>query len=366
MIFPDFCNAKIIGSSKKHKVPAINTSMFQRLQQKWKVNGLQLVLILCTFAIGGSLTGFVGRRLMNFMAVERGWLWAIVYIIIITLIWPVSVLLVSLFFGQYRFFLGYLKKIGRRMGVVRQESKVKSQELKKIEQLEPGYQQLTINGTHATDDSRLTTNLAIFASGAGSNTQKIIDNFRGSNHIKISLIICNKPGAGVLNIAAKENIPAVLIDKEKFFRGNAYTDELREHTIDFIILAGFLWKIPAALIKAYRGKIVNIHPALLPKYGGKGMYGRHVHEAVINGKEKESGITIHYVDEHYDHGDAIFQARCAVLEDDTAELLAQRIHMLEHEHYPRVIENILAKSSKEKKEFKEYSSKPKSSKEKRR
>jgi phosphoribosylglycinamide formyltransferase-1 len=191
--------------------------------------------------------------------------------------------------------------------------------------------------------------IAIFASGAGSNAQKIIDHFRKSGDIKISLIVCNKPGAGVLNIAARENIPAILIDKEKFFRGNAYTDELKDHQIEFIILAGFLWKVPAALIKAYPGGIVNIHPALLPKYGGKGMYGNHVHAAVIDAKEKESGITIHYVDEHYDHGDAIFQAKCAVLENDTAESLAQRIHGLEHEHYPKVIEKILAKSSKEKK-----------------
>jgi len=188
--------------------------------------------------------------------------------------------------------------------------------------------------------------IAIFASGAGSNAQKIIDHFRQSGDIKISLIMCNKPGAGVLNIAARENIPAVLIDKEKFFRGNAYTDELIAHHIDFIILAGFLWKIPAPLIKAYPREIVNIHPALLPKYGGKGMYGNYVHEAVINAKEKESGITIHYVDEHYDHGDAIFQAKCAVLENDTAESLAKRIHSLEHEHYPEVIEKLLAKRAK--------------------
>ena len=187
-----------------------------------------------------------------------------------------------------------------------------------------------------------TLHIAIFASGAGSNAQKIIDHFRHSLHIKISLIVCNKPGAGVLTIASKENIPGLLLDKEKFFRGDAYINELKEKKIDFIILAGFLWKMPAALIKAYPKKIVNIHPALLPKYGGKGMYGLHVHEAVINAKERESGITIHYVDEHFDHGDAIFQATCAVFENDTAESLARRIHLLEHEHYPRVIERILA------------------------
>lgn len=133
----------------------------------------------------------------------------------------------------------------------------------------------------------------------------------------------------------------MLIDKEKFFRGNAYTDELKNAGIDFIVLAGFLWKIPSALIKAFPQKIVNIHPALLPKYGGKGMYGQFVHQAVIDNNEKESGITIHYVDEQYDHGDTIFQATCPVLENDTPGSLAQRIHQLEHAHYPGVIEGLL-------------------------
>ena len=185
------------------------------------------------------------------------------------------------------------------------------------------------------------TRIAIFASGAGSNAQKIIDHFRDSDRIKVSLVVCNKPGAGVLQIAAKEEIPSLVIEKEKFFRGNAYTDELKEAGIDFIILAGFLWKIPAALIRAYPGKIINIHPALLPAYGGKGMYGHHVHQAVIDHQEKESGITIHYVDEQYDHGDIIFQAKCPVLESDTADSLAGRIHQLEHQHYPAVIEQLL-------------------------
>jgi len=312
--------------------------MFQRLQQKWKVSGLQMVLILCTFAIGGSLTGFVGRRMMNFVSIEQDWLWIIVYILIITLLWPAAVLFVSVFFGQYRFFIGYLGKIGRRMGLAKKlgNTQMGTSNAPMRSTTSPGSH---LPGATGTPLARI----AIFASGAGSNAQKIIDHFRQSGHIKISLIVCNKPGAGVLSIASKENIPAILIDKEKFFRGNAYTDELKENSINFIILAGFLWKIPAALIKAFPGKIVNIHPALLPKYGGKGMYGNHVHEAVINAKEKESGITIHYVDEHYDHGDAIFQTTCNVLENDTAESLAQRIHLLEHEHYPQVIERILSR-----------------------
>ena len=189
--------------------------------------------------------------------------------------------------------------------------------------------------------SEIKHRLAIFASGAGSNAQKIIDHFRDSASVKIALIVCNKPGAGVINIAEKEGIPILLIEKELFFRGEAYVPQLQSAEVNFIVLAGFLWKVPQALINAYRNKIVNIHPALLPKYGGKGMYGNNVHQAVINAKEKESGITIHYVDEHYDHGDVIFQATCEVNEDDTAESLSEKIHRLEHEHFPNIIESLL-------------------------
>jgi phosphoribosylglycinamide formyltransferase-1 len=183
--------------------------------------------------------------------------------------------------------------------------------------------------------------LAIFASGAGSNAQNIIDHFRVHPFIKISLVVCNKPGAGVLAIAEKEKIPSLLIEKERFFRGDAYLKELREEKIDFIVLAGFLWKVPLTLLRNYPGKIINIHPALLPKYGGKGMYGQHVHEAVVVAKEKETGITIHYVDELYDHGMTIFQAKCMVEENDSPELVAQKIHLLEHAHYPRIIEQVI-------------------------
>jgi phosphoribosylglycinamide formyltransferase-1 len=183
--------------------------------------------------------------------------------------------------------------------------------------------------------------IAIFASGAGSNAAKIIDYFRSHSNIKISLIVCNKPGAGVLDIARREAIPTLLIEKEAFFRGAAYLDELRENKIDFIVLAGFLWKIPVALVKAWPGKIINIHPALLPRHGGKGMYGRYVHEAVVEAKETETGITIHYVDEFYDHGNVIFQERVAVTPDDTPETVAQKVHRLEHEHFPRIIEAVV-------------------------
>jgi len=185
--------------------------------------------------------------------------------------------------------------------------------------------------------------LAIFASGAGSNAQQIINYFRDSLVAKVVLIVCNKPGAGVVGIAEKENIPVLMIEKERFFRGNGYLPEFQNRNTDLIILAGFLWKIPQILIDHYPRRIIIIHPALLPKYGGKGMYGQYVHEAIINAGEVESGITIHYVDEHYDNGDVIFQTACPVVDGDNAATLAQRIHQLEHLHYPMVIEEILQK-----------------------
>ena len=200
--------------------------------------------------------------------------------------------------------------------------------------------------------------IAIFASGAGSNAEKIIvsspaflSREKGEaeigvkNNWKVALIVCNKPGAGVLNIAAKHNIPTLIIEKERFFNGDNYLSELQKNKIDFIVLAGFLWKIPTALIQAYPKKIINIHPALLPKHGGTGMYGSKVHEAVIAAGEKESGITIHYVDELYDHGEIIFQARCSVAANETAETLAQKIHALEHTHYPAVTASLLQKQN---------------------
>ena len=185
--------------------------------------------------------------------------------------------------------------------------------------------------------------IAIFASGAGSNAQKIIEHFSGNNNIEVALIVCNKPSAGVLTIALTKNIPSLLTERERFFRGDAYIPELKVHNIDFIVLAGFLWKIPDMLIHAFAGNIINIHPALLPKYGGKGMYGAFVHEAVIAAKEKESGITIHFVDELYDHGETVFQISCPVYETDTAATLARRIHELEHKYFPVVIEEVITK-----------------------
>ena len=185
-------------------------------------------------------------------------------------------------------------------------------------------------------------NIAIFASGAGSNAATIINFFRTNKNIaQVSLVVCNKPGAGVFDIAKENNIEAILLDKELFLSTDTYISVLEERNIDFIVLAGFLLKVPASLIQSYPNKIINIHPALLPKYGGKGMYGHRVHEAVIKAGEKESGITIHYVDEFYDHGKIILQATCEVSINDTAEILAAKIHLLEHQNYSKAIEQIL-------------------------
>ncbi len=184
--------------------------------------------------------------------------------------------------------------------------------------------------------------MAVFASGAGSNAQKIIDHFSDlSKNAVVSLLVSNNSKAGVLDIAEKANVASLIIEKEQFFRGDSYVPFLKSKEIDLIVLAGFLWKIPQALIDAYPRKIINIHPALLPKFGGKGMYGSFVHQAVIDAKEKESGITIHHVDEHYDHGDIIFQARCAVNSEDDTNSLSKKIHDLEHKHYPLIIEQVL-------------------------
>jgi len=186
-------------------------------------------------------------------------------------------------------------------------------------------------------------NIAIFASGMGTNAANIIRYFSEKRTAHIALIVSNNPTAGVLKIAEENNIPVLMLQKEKFFRGDAYVPELQHAAIDFIVLAGFLWKLPSVLIKAYRDNIINIHPALLPKHGGKGMYGNFVHEAVLATNEKETGITIHFVDEFYDNGKIIFQTTCPVYENDTTESLAKRIHELEYKFFPVVIEEVIAK-----------------------
>jgi len=183
--------------------------------------------------------------------------------------------------------------------------------------------------------------IAIFASGTGSNAEKIIAYFKDSAQIKIALIVSNKPDAGVLQIANRHEVPTLVIERDAFFKGDGYVTQLEALQIDSIILACFLWKIPTTLLKWCDRRIINIHPALLPKYGGKGMYGNAVHTAVVQAGETSSGITIHFVDEHYDRGVIIFQAECPVYPTDTAENIATRIQALEHKHFPRVIEQVI-------------------------
>lgn len=182
--------------------------------------------------------------------------------------------------------------------------------------------------------------IAIFASGAGSNTQQIIHHFKKHELAGVVLIVCNNSLAGVLEISKKENIPAMIISKKEF-NESGYVNALRVNKIDLIVLAGFLWKVPTVLINAFPERIINIHPALLPAYGGKGMYGGAVHRAVIAAKEKQSGITIHFVDEQYDHGKIVLQEKINLSESETEESLGKKIHVLEHKYFASAIEKLL-------------------------
>ena len=184
-------------------------------------------------------------------------------------------------------------------------------------------------------------NIIIFASGSGTNAENIINYFSNGEKAKVTLVLSNKPQAFVLERAKRLSVETYFFDRHKFYDTEEVLSMVREKCPDLIVLAGFLWLVPKMFTDAYRNRIINIHPALLPDFGGKGMYGEKVHNAVISEGRKESGITIHYVNEVYDSGDIIFQAKCEVLPGDTAETLAQRVHALEYEHYPRVINEIL-------------------------
>ena len=183
--------------------------------------------------------------------------------------------------------------------------------------------------------------IAIFASGSGSNAENIVHYFSGSSEFQFPLIISNQPNAYIHKRAETLKIPSFTFTKEQFFDAKPVLELLTEYNIDAIVLAGFLLKIPTLLIQHFQDKIINIHPALLPKFGGKGMYGARVHQAVKEAGETETGITIHYVNENYDDGKIVFQARCTVSSDDTAEMIAAKVHLLEYEYYPQVIEKIL-------------------------
>ncbi|MBC8344528.1 MAG: phosphoribosylglycinamide formyltransferase [Bacteroidetes bacterium] len=187
-----------------------------------------------------------------------------------------------------------------------------------------------------------TYRIAIFASGNGSNAQYIAEHFALHKQISVVLILTNNPQAGVIGRAEKLNIPILLFNRQDFYESDLILDQLIKERIDLVVLAGFLWKVPSIIIEKYPDKIINIHPALLPKYGGKGMYGKRVHLAVKENKEEESGISIHLVNEHYDEGRIIFQAKCKIdAESDTAEDIAEKVHALEYAHFPQVIEQWL-------------------------
>ncbi|WP_316803938.1 phosphoribosylglycinamide formyltransferase [Pedobacter nototheniae] len=188
--------------------------------------------------------------------------------------------------------------------------------------------------------------IAIFASGSGSNAQKLMEHFKSNPEIEISLVLTNNADAYVLQRADNFEIPSHIFDKHEFTKTDNIIDLLKNLDIDFIVLAGFLWLIPKNLIDAYPGRIINIHPAILPKFGGKGMYGDHVHNAVMSSGEPEGGITIHYVDQNYDEGEYIYQARYKIDKNDNLEMVKFKGQQLEHLHYPRIVESLVKKIKK--------------------
>lgn len=326
-----FEHRKVIKTGKKdQKMKGIN-----KLQAKWGLGPVQFWLVILTFALGGSLSGRLCTKILDLVILERNWAFWLIYPLFLTILWPFSVLFVSFFTGQFSFFKGYLGRVGSKLF----------------------GRTSALGGLEALGAP---IHVAIFASGAGSNARKIIEYFEGGadygagqgvgaktkGRIKVSLIVCNVPGAGVLEIAKEKGIPTLLINKEEFTR-TGYVASLQNADIHFIVLAGFLWKVPSVLVNAFKADnentrgIINIHPALLPKYGGKGMYGANVHEAVIAAGEKESGITIHWVNENYDEGAIIFQTTCTIEEGETAASLANKIHALEHAHFAPTIEKLL-------------------------
>lgn len=184
-------------------------------------------------------------------------------------------------------------------------------------------------------------NIAIFASGSGSNARRIMEHFQHSTVARVALLISNKRNAGALSIAQEFQIPTQVIDRQSFYETETLLGILRAEKVGIIALAGFLWLIPDYLVLEFPRRILNIHPALLPKFGGKGMYGHHVHEAVKAAGERESGMTIHFVNERYDEGDVVFQARCKIAPEDSPEQIAQKVLELEHQYYPKVLEQVI-------------------------
>lgn len=296
--------------------------MFKKLQQKWGVNGINMVLIITTFALGGSACAKIAGFLLKLTSLEKNAIWWIIYVLLVTIVWPICVIVISFPLGQFRFFKNYLFRIWSKMSGKNSE-----------------------NNSKTTKNIKKQTKIAIFASGKGSNADNIISYFKLNQIADVVIIVSDNPEAGVLKIADKNNIRFVVLSKEDRLNYTSCIEILHRHDVDFIVLAGYLKKIPGSLISQFPDKIMNIHPALLPKYGGKGMYGTNVHRAVIENKEKESGITIHFIDEIYDHGKIIFQEKCEIENGETAESLANKIHNLEHKHFPRVIAEVIQKQN---------------------
>lgn len=193
-------------------------------------------------------------------------------------------------------------------------------------------------------------NIVILASGSGSNAQRLLEHFEHHPDIRVAALFSNNPNAYALKRAETYHVPALLFTREEFYKSDRVLHQLQQFKPDLIVLAGFLWLVPQNLLQAYPNQIINIHPALLPQYGGKGMHGQHVHAAVIQAGEPESGITIHYINEEYDKGAFIRQERCPVLPTDTPEALAARVLQLEHQHLPQVVEQLLLQQDQPKQE----------------
>jgi phosphoribosylglycinamide formyltransferase-1 len=183
--------------------------------------------------------------------------------------------------------------------------------------------------------------LVLFASGSGSNVENIIDFYQNNKEVSIKLVLTNKRASKVIDRCNRLQISCLYFNKTAFNREETVLNIVKNIQPDLIVLAGFLWKIPENFIRSFPNKIVNIHPALLPKFGGKGMYGMHVHQAVYDQKETETGITIHYVNENYDEGATIFQAKTNITPEDTPTTIAEKIHQLEYQHFPRIIDQLL-------------------------
>ena len=276
--------------------------MFKRLKEKWKLSWTSFVLVFCTFAIGGSSCGYLGRKILSLTGLELGGLYYTLYIILICLLWPVCVIMVSIPMGQFGFFRNYLRKMSQTIfGVSSRAPK-------------------PTNGSFSIKQR----NLAIFASGAGSNALKIIEHFKGHPSIRVALIVCNKPGAGVLQIAANYGVPVLMIEKKDFEQGNIYVKELAKYDIGFIVLAGFLWKMPEAFLNAFPRHMINIHPSLLPAFPGALAYA----QAYESGT-KIVGVTSHYVTENLDQGPIIFQDSFKVDPNDPLEEIKSKGQKLE-------------------------------------